>query len=88
MIFSRIGGSLLFGAALLVHGCAAVQVVSEQSVENKIAKVKLGVTTKADIETLLGNEHGAGNLRWVYKLSDSVWEISEKKQGGSGYIPA
>jgi hypothetical protein len=87
-IFSRIGGSFLLGATLLVHGCAAVQVVSEQSVENKIAKVKLGVTTKADIENLLGNEHGAENLRWVYNLSDSAWEISEQKTGmGAGIFP-
>jgi hypothetical protein len=75
MIYSQIVGIFLLVAALFTHGCAG-QVISEQSVENKLAQVKLGVTTKAEIENLLGNEHGAENFRWIYELSDTALKIS------------
>ena len=77
----QIVGMFLFVAALFAHGCAG-QVVSEQSVENKLAQVKLGVTTKAEIENLLGNEHGAENLRWIYNVSDTALGISGQLQTG------
>src|SRR6266542_3001724 len=73
-------GIFLLVATLFAHGCA-VELISEQSVENKLAKVQLGVTTKAEIENLFGNEHGAENLRWVYNLSDTALEISGQKTG-------
>jgi hypothetical protein len=46
-----------------------VQLASEQSLENKLANVKLGLTTKGDIERLFGREHGSEDLRWIYNLS-------------------
>jgi hypothetical protein len=58
-----------------------LECVSEQSVENKLAQVKLGVTTKAEIESLLGNEHGAENLRWIYNLSDTALGRSRQYTG-------
>src|SRR6266542_3746191 len=73
-------GIFLLVATLFAHGCA-VELISEQSVENKLAKVQLGVTTKAEIENLFGNDHGAENLRWVYNLSDTALEISGQKTG-------
>jgi hypothetical protein len=80
MVHSRIVEIFLVVATLFAHGCA-VELISEQSVENKLAKVQLGVTTKAEIENLFGNEHGAENLRWVYNLSDTALEISGQKTG-------
>ncbi len=41
MVHSRIVGIFLLVATLFAHGCA-VQLISEQSVENKLVKVKLG----------------------------------------------
>ncbi len=81
MFFLRIGGSFILAAMVFVQGCAAVQLISEQSVENKLAKVKLGASTKAEIENLFGKEHGAENLRWIYNLSDTALGISEQKTG-------
>ena len=84
MIYSQLVGIFLLVAALFAHGCAGGQVISEQSVENKLAQVKLGVTTKAEIENLLGNEHGAENLRWIYNVSDTASGIFNRRQGTFG----
>ena len=81
MVLSQIVGIFLLVAMLFVHGCSAVQLIFEQSVENMLAKVKLGVTTKAEIENLFGNERGTENLRWIYTLSDTALGISEQKTG-------
>lgn len=86
MIYSQRVGIFLLVAALFAHGCAG-QVISEQSVENKLAQVKLGVTTKAEIENLLGNEHGAENLRWIYNLSDTALGISGQDARMAGALP-
>jgi hypothetical protein len=42
-----------------------IQLISEQSVENKLANGRLGVTTKTEIESLFGMERGAEDLRWI-----------------------
>ena len=86
MIYSQRVGIFLFVAALFVHGCAG-EVISEQSVENKLANVTLGVTTKAEIENLLGNKHGAENLRWIYNLSDTAMGISGSDERAAGALP-
>jgi hypothetical protein len=86
MVFSHRVGIILLVGAFFVHGCAG-QVISEQSVENKLAKVKLGVTTKAEIENLLGNEHGAENLRWIYSLSDTEMGIAGQDERMAGALP-
>jgi hypothetical protein len=61
----------LLAATVLVCACASGQVVSEQSLEKKLADIKPGVTAKAEIERLFGTEHGNENLRWNYSLSDT-----------------
>ena len=72
----------------LIPGCASVQLISQQSVENKIAQVKLGVTTMGEVETLFGTQHGSEERRWFYNLSDTTFEISERKTGTlSGVFP-
>ena len=42
---------------LIALGCTAVQSVSEQAVQQKLAKITLGLTTKEEIETLFGKDH-------------------------------
>jgi hypothetical protein len=72
----------------LIQGCASVQLISQQSVEGKIAQVKLGVTTMGEVETLFGTQHGSEDRRWFYNLSDTAFEISERKTGTlSGVFP-
>lgn len=72
----------------LIPGCASVRLISQQSVEDKIAQVKLGVTTMGEVETLFGTQHGSEEWRWFYNLSDTTFEISERKTGTfSGVFP-
>jgi hypothetical protein len=70
-IVARTAKKLMWVATLVAHACAPVQITSEQSLENKLANVKLGVTGKAEIENLFGREHGPESLRWIYNLSGS-----------------
>jgi hypothetical protein len=72
----------------LIQGCASVQLISQQSVEDRIAQIKLGVTTRGEIETLFGTQHGSEERRWFYNFSDTAFEISERKTGTlSGVFP-
>ena len=86
MVYSQRVGMFLLVAVLFAHGCAG-QIISEQSVENKLAQVKLGVTTKAEIENLLGNEHRAENLRWIYNLSDTAMGMAGSDERMAGALP-
>ena len=72
----------------MIPGCASVRLISQQSVEDKIAQVRLGVTTMGEVETLFGTQHGNEDRRWFYNLSDTTLEISERKTGTlSGVFP-
>ena len=59
-------------ALLLANGCAAVQAISEEALQQKVAKIKLGITTKAEIETLFGKEQTTGDFTSTYNLSDTA----------------
>ena len=73
---------------VLIQSCASVQLISQQSVEDKVSRIKLGVTTMSDVETIFGTQHGTENQRWFYNLSDTAVEISERKTGAlSGVFP-
>ena len=72
----------------LIPGCASVQLIAQQPVEDKIAQVRLGVTTRGEVETLLGTQHSSEERRWFYNLSDTAFAISERKTGAlSGVFP-
>ncbi|HVO93418.1 MAG TPA: hypothetical protein VMT22_11290 [Terriglobales bacterium] len=72
----------------LLQGCASVQQISPQSVEDKVARIKLGVTTMSEVENVLGTQHGSEDRRWFYNLSDTAMQITERKTGPfSGAIP-
>jgi len=57
-------------------------------VEDKVARVKLGITTTNEIENIFGTRHGGEDRRWFYNLSDTAMEIVEQKTGKlSGVFP-
>ena len=78
---------LAFAIAFL-HACASVQQISPQSVEDKVAQIKLGVTTMNEVQNIFGAQHGGENRRWFYNLSDTAMEIAQQKTGKlSGVFP-
>lgn len=75
-------------AVVLIQGCSSAQLISPQSVEDRVAQVKLGVTTMSQVEAIFGAPQGAENQRWYYNLSDTAFEITERKTGRlSGVLP-
>ena len=65
----------------LIHGCGSAQLISKQSVEEKVAQVKPGVTTMSEVETLFGTQHSGEKKRWFYSLSDTAFDVSEPTRG-------
>jgi hypothetical protein len=80
---------LTVAVLLAASGCTTSgQVISEQSMEERIATLRIGQTTKAEVESALGLEHSIDRNRWAYNFSDSVFEIAERRQGpGLGILP-
>lgn len=70
--------ALLF---LWTQGCASTDFVAQQAVEDKIARIKLGETSSAEVETILGPEHSSDRHFWMYNLSDTSFEIAERPSG-------
>ena len=57
-------------------GCTAGQSISEDAVQQKLAKIKIGFTTQNDIENLFGKPNVTENGRWMYSLSDAALDIA------------
>ena len=76
-------------ALLSLYGCASSpEMVSEISVEDKIARLRIGQSDKSEVESIFGVEHGKDRTRWAYNFDDRQFEISERRQGpGLGVIP-
>jgi len=70
-------------------GCASSsQMISQNSIEERIAMLRVGETTKSDLEKILGPEHSVDRNRWAYNFSDTVYEVAERRQGpGLGILP-
>jgi len=81
----------LFMMALLssLYACtSSPELVSEITVEDKIARLKIGQSSKSDVESIFGTEHGNDRNRWAFNFDDRQFEISERRQGpGLGAIP-
>jgi hypothetical protein len=81
----------LFLALLAIYGCSSSELVSEISVEDKIARLRLGQTGKIEVESIFGVEHGNDRNRWAYNFSDRQFEIFERRLGAlpitAGVIP-
>src|SRR5574341_2576070 len=76
-------------AFFAVSACATSgQVISESSIEERITALRLGQSTKPDVEKVLGLDRSTDGNRWAYNFSDSAFDISERRQGpGLGIIP-
>jgi hypothetical protein len=73
--------------ALATHGCtAATQIMSERSVEDKVNRLKIGLSTQREVEAILGTDRSNDGNRWMYNLSDSAFTISEHRQGSFGRV--
>ncbi len=80
---------LIVAALLAAGGCTTSgHEISEQSMEERIATLRIGQSTKAEVEKALGLEHRTDRNRWAYNFSDSAFEIAERRQGpGLGILP-
>jgi outer membrane protein assembly factor BamE (lipoprotein component of BamABCDE complex) len=80
---------LLLFAVLSIYGCSSSpELVSEISVEEKVARLSLGRSDKNEVEGIFGTEHGNDRNRWLYVFSDRQFEIAERRQGpGLGVLP-
>ena len=67
----------LLPALLLAHACSSGQLVSEQTVEEKLAKVTLGRTTMADVEAAFGAPQLKDKRLWAYNLADTSVDFAE-----------
>ena len=77
---------LLLLALLAIYGCSSSPELV--SVEDKIARLRLGQTGKIEVESIFGVEHGNDRNRWAYNFSDRQFEIFERRQGaGLGALP-
>jgi len=76
-------------AILTLQSCASSpEFVSEVSVEDKIARLRLGQSDKSQVESIFGTDHGNDRTRWIYQFADRQFEIAERRQGpGLGALP-
>ncbi|HEX7229494.1 MAG TPA: hypothetical protein VF452_03800 [Candidatus Binatia bacterium] len=72
-------------ALLLATGCVGVQSISEDAIQQKVSKIKLGVTTKEEIETLFGKDHTSEQSAWSYNLSDTALAIKSLGLSNQSY---
>jgi hypothetical protein len=83
--------SKIFGVLtlLIIAACTtSSQMISETSVEDRVAMLQIGESTKSDVERILGPDHSIDRNRWAYNFSDTVYEFAERRQGpGLGIIP-
>ena len=87
-LLSRVNQTITACAIVFIQGCASVQQISQQSVEDKVGQIRLGVTTMSEVERILGTQYGSENRRWFYNLSDTAVEIAPGKIGKlSGILP-
>ena len=69
---------------LFTIGCAGVHSISEEAVQEKLTQIKLGLTTKEEIENLFGKNHSTDQSSWTYHLSDSAMAVSQSTRNGWG----
>jgi hypothetical protein len=74
--------SLALTGLILIHGCASSsQSVSVAGVEDKVARIELGQTTMAQVETLFGTDRVNDRHRWTYSLADTEFRMSQSTRG-------
>jgi len=64
------------------------KLVSESSIEERVAALHIGQSTKSEVETVLGTDHSTDRNSWAYNISDTSFDIAERRQGpGLGILP-
>ena len=81
--------ALTVAILLAIAGCSTSgQMISESTMEERITALRIGQSTKADVEKTLGLDHSTDRNRWGYNFSDTAFDIFERKQGpGLGILP-
>ena len=76
-------------ALLTFQSCSSSpEFISEVSVEDKVARLRIGQSDKNEVESIFGTDHGNDRSRWIYQFADRQFEISERQQGpGLGALP-
>lgn len=89
IVYLRSCVSILIVVLLGLGGCSgSPELVSKTSVEDKIARLRIGVSEKSEVQSIFGTEHGNDRYRWIYQFADKQFEIYERSQAaGSGRIP-
>jgi hypothetical protein len=85
----RSWAAMMLLALLSLYGCTgSPEFVSKISVEDKIARLRIGESDKSAVEAIFGPEHGNDRSRWIYQFADKQFEIFERRQGvGLGALP-
>ena len=76
----------IYGVAMLtlvaIYGCTnSGQMIAEGTLEDRIARLRVGESTKSDVERILGHDHDTDRNRWSYNFSDTVYEVAERRYG-------
>ena len=88
-VFKRRIYGLVILALVAIYGCTnSGQMIAEGSIEDRIALLRVGETTKSDVERILGTDHDTDRNRWSYNFSDTVYEVAERRYGPAlGVLP-
>jgi hypothetical protein len=80
---------VLFVIAILAFwSCvSSPEFVSKVSVEDKVARLRIGQSDRNQVENIFGTEHSDDRNRWVYPFADRQFEISERRGLGQGALP-
>jgi hypothetical protein len=81
--------AMVFTLLLGLYGCtSSPEFVSEVSVEDRVARLRMGESDKNEVATIFGPEHGSDRNRWIYQFADKQFAITERRQGpGLGALP-
>jgi hypothetical protein len=79
---------ILLAPLLAAYGCSSGQLISQQTVEEKLARITLGQTTMADVDATFGTPYLKEKQLWVYNLADTEPGFTEVKSPVmAGLIP-
>ena len=71
---------ILLLLVLMAYGCSSSpEFVSQQSVEDKVARVKLGETTRNEVEAIFGAPQVRDKRLWAYNFSDTDTDFREMR---------
>jgi hypothetical protein len=88
-VFKRRIYGVVMLALVAIYGCTnSGQMIAEGTLEDRIARLRVGESTKSDVERILGHDHDTDRNRWSYNFSDTVYEVAERRYAPSlGVLP-